>query len=373
MRLRKLAVLLIVILTAACMRLPDALQLAGTNAAVYADAEVSTPEEFCAAMREAIRSVKDSVKVRIAKYDENTYNVDSIFKRVLSENSGLGFVAGCSATITTSLMKDSAVVELKLQYLYPAEKIRTMRDEVENKANEIIKTIIKHGMSDYDKVLAVHDHIIKNSRYDRLNADSNTVPPEEHEAYGVLVKGAGVCDSYAKAMKLLLEKAEVQCIIVEGSKVEATVQGNAAVDHAWNIVKLDGEYYHIDATWDDAYEEKDSTELIYHHFNLNDEEMKKTHVWDKTQYPACSGIKYNYFMYNKLVARNRAEAVAMLSNTISEREKRLMIKLADYKSSVYDIEGMIKDAAEKIRFRQRISAKWIINDSLGTVDMEFEY
>ncbi|MHB1392109.1 MAG: transglutaminase domain-containing protein [Clostridia bacterium] len=379
MRSKRLLVFLLIIFAAISIKFPDAFQLLGTISMALpvndmaADAEVRSTDEFHDIMLDAIREVKDDVKVQIVKYDEKTYDVDTIFKGILAENAGLGFVTSCNATFTRILGKESAAVELKLQYRYPKEKVISMRVDTDSKVNDIIKNIIKPGMSDYEKVLAIHDHVVKNSRYDRLNAEADTVPTEEHEAYGVLVKGIGVCDSYAKAVKLLLEKAGVQSLIVEGSKVGDAEQRLGGVDHAWNIVKLDGEYYHVDATWDDVSEERDSTELVYHHFNLNDEEMQKTHIWDKSKYPPCTGTKYNYFEYNKLVANNRAEALAMLVRAVSSREKKLMVKIADYKSYAYNIEGLIKKAAEKSRLSQGISAKWIINDSLGVVDIEFEY
>lgn len=373
MKLRWLVIFLMAMLAVAGTGFPDAFRIPGAKVDIYADAEVAGAEEFYAVMRDSVRDVKESVKVRIVKYDENTYNIDNAFKRVLAENSGLGFVSGCSATVTRVLGKDSAIVELKLQYQYPAEKVAAMRAETDIRAEEIIKNIINPDMSEYEKVLAIHDHVIKNARYDRLNADSNTVPAEEHEAYGVLVNGIGVCDSYAKAVKLLLGKAGVQCLLVEGSKLEGTGKLLGPVDHAWNIVKLDGEYYHLDATWDDVSEERDSPELIYHHFNLNDKEMQKTHVWDKSKYPPCTGTKYNYFEYNRLVANNRAEAISILAKAVSGKEKKLQLKFADYESSKYNIEELIKKAAEKSRPGRRISAKWIINDQLGVADIEFEY
>jgi hypothetical protein len=383
MRLTRSLLVLLIIFAAISIKFPEALQVMGIRVKniplslpvynIAVDAEVRSADEFHAIMLDAIKEVKDVVKVRIVKYDEKTYDVNAVFKNILAENVELGFVSSCNATFTTAFGKEAAVVELKLQYLFPKDKIISIRAETDNKANEIIRNIIKPGMSDYEKVLAIHDHVIKSSRYDRLNAEVDAVPPEEHEAYGVLVKGIGVCDSYAKAVKLLLGKAGVQSIIVEGSKAEGVGQRLGDADHAWNIVKLDGEYYHLDATWDDVSEERDSTELIYHHFNLNDEEMQKTHVWDKGKYPPCIGTKYNYFEYNKLIADNQTEALSMLAKAVSNREKKLLIKINDYKSSAYNIEGLIKRAAEKSRPNQFISAKWVINDSLGIVDIEFEY
>lgn len=383
MKLRRIFVFLLIILIAVSLKLPDVVQMLGFdfNALpivlpvniMAADAEVKSVEEFEKVVLSAISEVTDSIKVRIVRYDEETYDVNRIFKKVMEENVGLGFVSGCSASITKTFGKEAVIVELKLQYLYPAEKVIAMRAATDKRANDIIGNIIKSGMSDYEKILAVHDNIIKNSIYDSANADNDTVPPEGHEAYGVLIAGTGVCDSYAKAVKLLLEKTGVQCMLVEGSKTEIAGQEPGNIDHAWNIVRIDGEYYHVDTTWDDVSEDKDSGEILYHYLNLNDEGMQKTHIWDRSRYPACTGTKYNFFVYNKLFVNNHTEALSVLVKAISGRKEKLMIRISDYTKATYNIQGMIQKAAEKSKLRQRISAKWIINDSLGILDIEFKY
>jgi hypothetical protein len=260
-----------------------------------------------------------------------------------------------------------------MRYAYPREIVVSMRERTNSIANDIIKNIIKPEMNEYERVLAVHDYLIKNSRYDKLNASKNTVPPEEHEAYGVLVKGIGVCDSYSKAMKLLLEKTGVYCLIVEGSKAGNTIQSLDDVDHAWNIVRIDGEYYHVDTTWNDVNEGKGSINMVYHHFNLNDTEMQKTHIWERSKYPKCTGTKYNYYIYNKLTANNHEETLSILENAITSKDEKLLVKIENYKKSAYNIEELIKKAAANSRIRKSLGAKWIVNDSLGIVDLEFTY
>lgn len=383
MKLRRFLVFLLIILTVISFKFYDTFQFLSDKVktislelpfnAMEADVQVGSTEEFYSVILNAIREVKDVIKVRIVKYDEKAYDVNAALKKTLDENVNLGFVIGCTASVARIVGKDSATLELKLQYQYPGEKVIAMRESTENKANEIIRNIIKPGMSDYEKVLAVHDYIIINSRYDRANADRNTVPIEEHEAYGVLIKGIGVCDSYAKAVKLLLEKAGVQSMLVEGSKAGAVGQRLSDIDHAWNIVKLEGEYYHVDATWDDVSEEKDSRSLAYYYLNLNDEEMQKTHIWDKSKYPVSSGTKYNYFIYNKLIANSPEKTLEMLVRAISARDKKMLVKISDYRSNTYNIEELIKKAAEKSGLKQGISAKWVVNEPMGIVDIEFNY
>ena len=96
--------------------------------------------------------------------------------------------------------------------------------------------------TDYDKARYFHDAIL-----DRCSYNSGAVSvyqPMSCEAYGALVEGSAICEGYAKAFKLLCNRAGIACEIVGG-----TVNGEA---HMWNYVQIGGDYYLVDATFDDA-------------------------------------------------------------------------------------------------------------------------
>lgn len=383
MKLRRLLVFISIIFFTVSFKSPDALELLGIKGeaihlkvsinSLDADTEVRSVEEFQAVITEGIREVKESIKVRVVNYNEKDYNVNIALKKILDENVELGFVSGCNVQFTRAMDLTTVVMDIKIRYIYPGEKVIAMREKTNSIANEVIKNIIVSEMSEYERVLAVHDYLVKSSKYDKINSVRNTVPLDEHEAYGVLVKGIGVCDSYSKAMKLLLEKAGVYCIVVKGSKAGNSIQSSDDVDHAWNIVRIDGEYYHVDAAWNNVNEGKNSIDMVYHHFNLNDTEMQKTHLWDRSKYPKCISTKYNYYIYNNLIANNHEETLSILENAISSKDRKLLVKIGNYKRSTYNIGELIKKAATKSSIRQSLSAKWIVNDLLGIVDLEFTY
>lgn len=105
---------------------------------------------------------------------------------------------------------------------------------VDQKVKDIVAAYIRPGMSDYDKALTLHNWLVKNAYYD-FNF-------KNYQADGVLLKGCGVCNSYAKAYELLLDAVGIENCLERGD------------DHIWNMVKLDGDWYHIDVTWDDPLE-----------------------------------------------------------------------------------------------------------------------
>lgn len=97
---------------------------------------------------------------------------------------------------------------------------------------------ITGDMSPYERELAIHDRLVEQTAYDESQSQ-----PQIHNLYGVLVNRLAVCDGYSKAFQYLLYQAGVPCLFVTGQS-----QGEG---HAWNLVQLDGAYYHVDITWDD--------------------------------------------------------------------------------------------------------------------------
>ncbi|WP_181592508.1 stalk domain-containing protein [Paenibacillus sp. YN15] len=112
------------------------------------------------------------------------------------------------------------------------------------KVNQIIGQIITPTMTNFQKIYAIHKYVVNHVTYDYVNYYKGTVPLLSYSAEGALLGGLAVCDGYTKAMSVLLDKVEIENIRVMG-----TVR---AGEHSWNMVQLNGQYYHIDATWNDS-------------------------------------------------------------------------------------------------------------------------
>ncbi len=94
------------------------------------------------------------------------------------------------------------------------------------------------SLSDEKKALLIHDRLALWTEYDFNEANVNKYP---YTAYGALVKRSAVCQGYAMAYLYLLERAGI----------EAYYCASSQLNHAWNIVYIDGVPYHVDVTWDD--------------------------------------------------------------------------------------------------------------------------
>ena len=157
------------------------------------------------------------------------------------------------------------------------------------KVDQIIQENTVPMMTDLEKELAIHDYIVKHTNYDteaaNSGADAIIKMPEAFTAYGVIMNGSGVCDSYSKAMKLLLSRLNIPCIRITGT-------GNGGA-HAWNKVQIDGVWYHVDATWNDPVfvQPIDGKEnyIRYTYFNANDDQMiAGGHTWKEESYPGTN-------------------------------------------------------------------------------------
>ncbi len=141
---------------------------------------------------------------------------------------------------------------------------------VQSQVKQILSNIITSSMNDHEKVKAIHDWVVRNVKYDETYT--------RYTAYEALHDGTAVCQGYALLTYELLKEAGIQNLIVEG-----TAGGEL---HAWNLVNLNGTWYHLDTTWDDPVPDQgDVVDTKY--YMLTDAQMKKDHNWTKT-YPAAN-------------------------------------------------------------------------------------
>ena len=157
------------------------------------------------------------------------------------------------------------------------------------KARQILSEIIKPGMSDVEKELAIHDYIIRNTAYDYAVAKQFDLESMSYLATGSLVKSLAVCEGYTNGFNLLLNSVGIESSVVYGT----ANNGSGSVGHAWNMVKLDGENYLVDTTWNDSSSFMPES-TSYKYFNVTSQQLRETHSWNAGYYPECTATKYSY-------------------------------------------------------------------------------
>lgn len=248
-----------------------------------------------------------------------------------------------------------------LQYRYTKSDFNHRRDNTKaalNKARYTVGKLISTGLSDYDKEKKLHDYLINTTRYDYQNYLKDTLPDESFTAYGCLVKGVAVCEGYSRAMKLLCDLSSLECTVVSGK----SKNGSRWEGHAWNIVKVDGEYYHLDVTNDDPVSKDGGSILAYYYFNLPDSEMLRTSTWDKANFPACTSTVNSYYYKNSMVAESRSAFDKAVQAALALKKTMIELKVGDYSDNNYsNLSELVFKTNAVVKYNS------LINEELGII------
>ncbi|MDB4868653.1 MAG: transglutaminase [Cohnella sp.] len=190
--------------------------------------------------------------------------MDKAVHAILGADDSLGYTVS-SYRWNTSFTQNEASIKVQVAYWENAKQTAY----VVAQTKQIAQQIIKPGMNAHEKVKAVHDWVLLHVAY-----DTSLV---QHSAYAALMGGRTVCQGYALLTYRLLNEAGIPNRIVEG-----TVSSGL---HAWNLVNLDGQWYHLDTTFDDPVPDLRGR-TTYYYYLLTDQQMRKDHRWTKV-YPAA--------------------------------------------------------------------------------------
>ncbi len=195
----------------------------------------------------------------VSKISKDTTLLSNINNYVHPYNnySKIGIISSTTGEVTINVTK-----------LYSDKDI----DKINSGVDEILTKEITNDMDDDDKLLKIHDYIINNTRY-----DINKVNDASYTALGPLFNGTAVCSGYADLMAIFLSK-----LGLKNYKV-------ASNTHVWNAVLINGEWLHIDLTWDDPITKDSEVDTLQHDFFLvNTEKLlefdTKDHKFDSTIY-----------------------------------------------------------------------------------------
>ena len=194
---------------------------------------------------------------------------------------------------------------MKIRFYYGDDANLSTYQKRVNDLNAEIDTLVAkiEGMDDFEKALYIHDYIVLNSEYDlellEYMEKNNFILPgelrsEKYTEYSILVNGTGVCGSYALAYRAVLNAAGMECLYLSSS----------LMNHAWNLVKIDGKWYHVDCCWDDPVPDTYGRARRTYFLRTDEEIMSLNHYsWTPGQYKATdtsfSNMPRDYDMRQK--------------------------------------------------------------------------
>ncbi|MBV7274693.1 Ig-like domain-containing protein [Clostridiaceae bacterium UIB06] len=174
---------------------------------------------------------------------------------------------------------------------------KSQEDFVDSKVNSILGQIIDSSMTNDQKEKIIHDYIVKNVQYD--------MSLTRYSAYDALYEGKTVCQGYALLTYKMLSNVGIETRIVTGS----ANNGQETESHAWNLVKINGNWYHLDCTWDDPVPDV-AGRVRYDYYNLTDSKMELDHTWDHSSYPSATTV------YEEPSAQTSVSGVVLSSESL---------------------------------------------------------
>lgn len=303
----------------------------------YYDCLTSEEQTLYAELYHIITSL--SADVFISATDAET--LEKVQNCVMNDHPEIYYLSGYYTTRYT-LGEQTVGFSFSGRYLYDSAEISRRNLLIEEYINKCLASLPANA-DDYTKVKYVYDYLIRNTSYNVNAADNQNI-------CSVMLGGESVCQGYAKAAQILLNRVHVDCTLVVGT-VES---GMSAGPHAWNLVFADGHWYYLDVTWGDAsFRNGDSVGegVNYDYLLTTTAEISRTHtIGGVVPMPLCTQMDDNYYIrerayftepsldaFGALVARRMSEGSPAVTFKCATKEvyDEMLRQLID-ESKVFD-------------------------------------
>lgn len=238
-------------------------------------------------------------------------------------------------------------MEVIPEYMFTGSKLKSHIQAMDARVRKLARAAEK--MNEREKEKYIHDFICDSVTYDKLKKDYS------HEIIGPLGNGVGVCEGIAKTVKILCDALGVWCIIALS---EANPEKGIKYRHAWNVIKIDGKYYHLDVTFDNSLS-KDGV-VRYDYFNLPDVQIQRDHERYVYPLPECKDGKSTYYIEKKL-SFTKEEDVRKRALQAAKKGKVLVFHWRGgylTKEKVLEFFDIFKEEGEKKGKFAKVSLNW---------------
>ena len=294
----------------------------------------------------AILEFKPSLRCRDQEFIQK--DIETIDNAIILDNPHLFYYGGVYLLQTDV----NGNTELFFYYYFNKDEYVLFQQQVTQQAYMLLERVIARTNKQEELVRIVHNYLVSNIAYDKeclIKNDSEETGKYAHSILGVFIKQKAVCDGFAKAFKYLLNAINIGCIIVTGNIRDETTDRIEA--HAWNLVKIDGDNYYIDVTFDTDGSEEGF--ISYDYYNLSEELIRKDH-FGFDGYPACISEKYNYFNMNSALVYNTVQLLEYVEQRISGLPAYIYVRLS-YECSFADVLELVREKVMECMFQQGIS------------------
>lgn len=237
-----------------------------------------------------------------------------------------------------NFMSDSVSMVYRINYKVKTGLRQAIIDGIEQKIKIIIDTACVQNMkNDYEKCRWIHNYLVKNVSYNYAALKDPDHYPDSFGINGVFKEHRAVCEGISKAFKLLCDRMGVDALIVSG---RSSLEGvGTEMPHAWNIVRLEGEYSHVDVTWNISMS-RSSQYTRFDYFCMPDKCMRVDHVYEGL--PKCTTDRFSYFQKRRRWFSGDRQLQGYLESELKKGETVLYFKAENKKMAVEVLLGKIQ-------------------------------
>lgn len=226
-------------------------------------------------------------------------------------------------------------VKIKVNYTMSVAEIKSIRKDIYRRAREIIEQT--DGMTEIEIEKFLNDELRKMAVYGKNPVNTKNA----HNIVGPLINGKCVCEAYSITFKFLTDLLDMKSIVVVGTGRRG-LTGNPS-NHAWNIVMIDGEFYHLDITYNGVSIDSKNGEIIHFsrdYFNLSDTEMFRDHALDnRFEMPSCQKNRSPVPIISSV-----DELIECLREESTKKERFTEVRFTEYYETSKEVRDMISKA-----------------------------
>ncbi|MDP4110144.1 MAG: hypothetical protein Q8878_08970 [Bacillota bacterium] len=221
----------------------------------------------------------------LSYYSDDSFRTAERFKKAYYNNPNSAF--GLS-DFDIKLYPESGterIAEINISYLTDTAELKQKSQKVSEEAQKLLKNLRSNDPA--FTALNIYNYLVENVTFDRqamrvVSETAGTQPKSDpYTSYGALVNKTASYEGYAIAYKKLCDMLGLECTVITGKFKDKTPV-------IWNLIKLNGEWYHVDAG------SAAFTGSKADYFCIDDEAMSKTHEWNLGMYPAAEGNEYSF-------------------------------------------------------------------------------